>query len=272
MSKCEYSSTHKRINAFTPIMPDKKIKAVLFDFGETLLSFGKIDTTELFRQGARLSYDYLRGHGQPVGSFRLYFWRNLICIRLRYLLSNITGRDFDTLSLLKKVGTKKGWKLAPQQWQHLAWFWYEPLCKVSKAEPKVKETLAALKKSGLKLGIVSNTFVNCSSLEKHLKQLGILDFFTVRLYSYQFRFRKPNLQMFKVAAERIGEAFENILYVGDRVDNDIEPAIKTGMHAVLKEAYTNVGKKVPEGIRKIKELAELPGLIEKINTKATNSI
>jgi putative hydrolase of the HAD superfamily len=248
-------------------MTDRKVKAVLFDLGETLLSFGKVNTTELFRQGARLSYDFLKQQSQPVGNFTFYFLRNLMRIRLRYWISNITGRDFDTLSLLKKVGTKRGIKLNPQQWQQLAWLWYEPLSKVAKAEPKVKETLTALKDSGLKLGIVSNTFVNSSSLEKHLQQLNILNYFTVRLYSYEFRFRKPNLQMFKVAAERIGEAFENILYVGDRLDNDIKPAIKTGMHAALKDAYTNSGRSIPTGTYKIKRLAELPSLVEKINAE-----
>jgi FMN phosphatase YigB (HAD superfamily) len=61
---------------------------------------------------------------------------------------------------------------------------------------------------------------------------------------------------------------ENILYVGDRIDKDIRPALRSGMQAVLKTAYTNNGKKIPKGARKINQLAELPGLIEKINTEA----
>jgi putative hydrolase of the HAD superfamily len=251
-------------------LPVKRIKAVLFDLGETLLQFGKFNTTQLFRQGARLSYDFLKTQGQSIGNFNFYFWRNLIGIRIRYWLSNLTGRDFDTLELLKRAGTRKAIQLKEQQWQHLAWLWYEPLSKIAKVEPDIKKTLAALADSGLKLGIISNTFVNSSSLEKHLEQLDILDYFTIRLYSYEFRYRKPNLEMFRVAAERIGESFENILYVGDRIDKDIRPAIKIGMHTVLKEAYTNADKKVPKGIRKIKQLAELPGLIEKINAEISN--
>lgn len=251
-------------------MPDKKIKAVLFDLGDTLLNFGQVNTTRLFRQGAISSYDFLKNSGQPVGGFNYYYWRNLIALRIRHWLSNITGRDFDTLALLRKVGTKKGVKLNPEQWRHLAWLWYEPLSKVGQAEPNTKETLAALKNSGLKLGIVSNTFVNGCSLDEHLKQLGILDFFTVRVYSYEFNFRKPNTQIFKVAAKKIGETLENILYVGDRIDKDIKPAVKTGMQAVLKAAYTNAGKKTPRGAWKINRLCELPGLIEKINAEASH--
>ena len=246
-------------------MPDKKIKAVLFDLGETLLFFGKINTTELFRQGARLSYEFLQSCGQPVGNFNCYCWRNLITLRIQRWLSNITGKDFDALKLFKKIGAKRGVKLDEQQWRHFAWLWYEPLSKAGKAEPETADTLTALKNLGLKLGIVSNTFINSSSLDKHLEQLGILDLFSVRLYSYEFSFRKPDVRIFKAAAEKIGEALGNILFVGDHINRDVKGAVKTGMKAVLKEAYTNTGRKTPKGVWKISRLSELPALIEKIN-------
>ena len=246
---------------------NREIRAVLFDLGETLVNFGKVDTSALFRRGARLSYDFLRSCDQPVGNFNHYCRRNLIALHIRHWLSNITGKDFDSLVLLRGIGTKKNIKLDRQQWKHLAWLWYEPLSKVAKVESKTKETLAALRESGLKLGIVSNTFVNKSSLEKHLEQLGILDFFAVRLYSYEFDFRKPDVRIFRAAAERIGQIPESILFVGDRINKDIKPAMKAGMKAVLKAAYTNAGKKLPKGAWKINRLSELPELIGKINGK-----
>ncbi|HCO95397.1 MAG TPA: hypothetical protein DIU00_15845, partial [Phycisphaerales bacterium] len=168
-----------------------EIKAVIFDLGETLLDFGKIKATRLFRQGARLSYDFLKSCGQPAGCFEYYCWRNLIALRFRHLISNITKKDINSSALLRGIGKKKGIKLDGQQWRHFAWLWYEPLSKIATTEPKIKETLIALKGLGLKLGILSNTFVNAHSLEKHLEQLGLLDFFTVRMYSYEFDFRKP---------------------------------------------------------------------------------
>lgn len=248
-------------------MPNKIIKAVLFDLGETLLNFGKVNKSHVYRQGAISTYDFLENHGQPVGSFRYYYWRNLVLLRIKHWLSFITARDFDALALLKKNGSKKGIKLTEQQWHHLAWLWYEPLSKIAKAELKTKETLTALTKSGLKLGIVSNTFVNAHSLDKHLEQLGILDFFPVRLYSYKLDFRKPDVRIFRAAADKIGEMFENILFVGDQINRDVKAAMNTGMKAVLKAAYTNAGKKTPNGVVKITHLAELPALIEKINAK-----
>ncbi|MHC4477644.1 MAG: HAD family hydrolase [Planctomycetota bacterium] len=247
-------------------MPDRKIKAVLFDLGETLVNFGRFSSTRLFRQGARLSYDFLKSLGQPVGSFEYYCWRNLIALRIRHWLSAVTKRDFNSLALLRHIGTKKGLKLDRQQWRQFAWLWYEPLSKVAWAEPKAAETLTALKNMGLKLGILSNTFVNGSSLEKHLEQLGMLDFFSVRIYSYEFDFRKPDLRIFKIAAERIGELLEDILFVGDRIATDIKPAAQAGMRPVLKAAYTNTGKKTPKGVWRIEHLDELPALVERMNS------
>jgi HAD superfamily hydrolase (TIGR01549 family) len=252
-------------------LTEKAIKAVLFDLGDTLLNFGRIQTTKVFRESARLTYEYLAGLSQTVGSFRWYCLRNLIAVRLRILWANITGRDFDALSLLKKSGIKRGFKLTEDQWRQVGWLWYEPLSKLAKVEPDIKNTLAKLRKMGLKLGILSNTFISAGSLDRHLAQLGMLDFFPHRLYSYQFEFRKPDRRIFEAAVASIGEPVASILFVGDRLGVDIWPAIKAGMRAAMKSAYTNRGKEPPKGIWKIDRIAELPALIEKVNAAASTN-
>jgi putative hydrolase of the HAD superfamily len=246
-------------------LPEEQIKAVFFDLGETLVNFGKVDTGRIFKEAARLSYGFLRQLKQKVDSFGYYFLRNLISIRVHYLFSNITGRDFDSLALLKKIGRKWRLQLNEQQWQYLAWLWYEPLGKIATVETNIIETLEKLKNAGLKLGIVSNTFVHGSSLDKHLAQLGMLEYFPIRLYSYNYSFRKPDPRIFETAADLAGEEPKKTMFVGDRLDNDIKGALKAQMHPVLKSAYTNNGKKVPKGVLKINSLSELPEVIEKIN-------
>ncbi|MBN1795194.1 MAG: HAD family hydrolase [Sedimentisphaerales bacterium] len=242
------------------------VKAVIFDLGDTLLNFGKVNISELFRQAAKHSYEYLKELNQPVGDFQSYCRANLRAIRWKYWVSLFTGRDFDAKEALKKVNQKRGISLSEQQWDEIVWLWYKPLSDVATAESDIKETLTKLKNMGLKLGILSNTFVNNTALERHLAQYSIVGMFDVRLYSYQFPFRKPKKQIFLEAAKLIGRPAENIMFVGDKISKDIKPALKIGMTAVLKSAYTNHNRSVPRGAYKISKISELPALIKQINT------
>jgi HAD superfamily hydrolase (TIGR01549 family) len=246
---------------------ETQIRAVVFDLGETLLNFGRVDTMRVFRQSASQTYAYLMKYNQPAGKFWWYFIRNIAAIQVRTLWANITGRDFDALSLLKKFGIRRGYKLSEEQWREVGWLWYEPLSRIAKVEQDIRITLSKLRRMGLKLGILSNTFISAGSLDKQLEQLGMLEFFPYRLYSYQFAFRKPDRRIFEEAAAKIGERAENILFVGDRIDKDAAPALKAGMRAALKSAYTNTDKIVPKGVIKIERIEELPAIIEKINTE-----
>jgi HAD superfamily hydrolase (TIGR01549 family) len=243
----------------------EKIKAVIFDFGETLVSFGEVNTAALFKEGSKLTFDFLKSCGVHLKHFRLYSLHCLYSIRLQYFLSHITGKDFDSMALLKKIGARHNFKLTEEQWKELVWLWYKPLKDMGDVEPDLAETVSKLKNMGLKLGVLSNTFVHGSSLERHLAELDALDYFDVKMYSYQFDFRKPDPRIFVEAADRIGERLKNILYVGDRTDKDIKPTLQLDMHAALRNAFTNKNKKTPKGAWRIDKLSELPALIEKAN-------
>lgn len=253
-------------------MSQGPIKAVLFDIGDTLVDFGKVNIYRMFKEGARLSYGYLREQGQPMGNFTWYFWRNLMSLQRRLLVSYLTGNDFDSLEVIRGVGRRKGVELTDKQWERLAVIWYEPLRRIAHPEPETIGALKTLQGKGLKLGILSNTFIHGTSIEQHLTELGLLDFFPVRLYSYEFDFRKPDPRIFNEALRRLGEAPGHVLYVGDRIRNDIIPTLKLGMLAALKRAYSNAGQQPPAGAWVIDKLAELPAMIERFNQSSIASV
>ena len=244
----------------------RTIEAVLFDLGETLLTFGKLDISRLSAEAVRRSYEYLKECNQPVGSFWAYRLSHLWGIKYHVLKSALTGNDFDSLEILKHYGTRKGFNLTEDQWIELNWKWYEVLYEIAAVEPDVAETLTKLSDMGLKVGLLSNTFIHKSSLERHMAQAGFLDCLSPRLYTYQYPWRKPDARIFRAGAEKIGVACENIIYVGDRIDNDVEGATNVGMLPVMKTAYTNKGKTPPAGTPVIETISELPDLIGKICT------
>jgi len=248
-------------------MPDKKIRAVLFDFGETVVNFGRVRALGLFWKGSRQVHDYLVEHNQYSGKLFFFCLHNLLVLHKNLFKSMLTGSDFDAMKVMKSAASKKGVKMSEEQWQEMIWLLYEPLSKYGSTEPDLKETLIKLRSMGLKLGIVSNTFVSSVCLDKHMQQIGVYNLFDDILYSYECDCRKPDPRIFLHAADRIGVRMPNIMFVGDRLDNDVKPALFLGMYAVFKKTYNNKSKKAPKGAYRIKRLRELPALIEKIESE-----
>lgn len=239
---------------------------MLFDLGQTLIHFDKVNTRALSYEAAANAYGYLKELNQPVGGFNAYKWSNLLSIRLKLLISNLMRRDWDSLVGLRKSHEKKGIRLSPEQWRQLNWKWYEPLSRRGSIEPDLAETLGLLRDKDIKLGIVSNTWVNGCSLEKHLDKYDLLHFFDVRVYSHDYPFRKPDKRIFLEAAKLVDVDCASILFIGDRIDNDIKGAIRAGMIPILKTTPENKRKTLPPTATRIEKLAEIPKLIEKLNT------
>jgi putative hydrolase of the HAD superfamily len=242
----------------------RKIEAVIFDLGETLLNFGRLDRAVLFDKALRRSYNYLKEQSQPVGSFRMYRLIHMWGIRWHLLRSWITGDDFDSLELLKAYGQKRDFHLDPSQWEELNWRWYQGLSEVGQVEPETAHALKELGDMGLKVGLLSNTFVHKCCLERHLENEELLQFLPERFYSYDFGYRKPDVRIFQEVAQKMNIAAERTIYVGDRVDNDVKGALAAGMLPVLKKAYTNENTKIPEDTQQISTIADLPDLIRRI--------
>lgn len=253
-------------------MAKRQIEAVLFDLGETLLTFGRLDRTEVSIQAARCAYEYLKKLNQPVGSFGAYRFFHLWGMRWQVFKSMVTGNDFNSLEVLKAFGRKKGYELTESQWQEMNWRWYESLSKLGHVVPGSIAALKQLTDLGLKLGILSNTFVHRTSLERHLANEGLLEYFPLRMYSYEYPWRKPDVRLFNAAAEKIGVEPEKIVYVGDRLDCDVDGALKAGMLPILIRAYTNKDKTLPAGIEYIQDNTELVAAIQKRCDLPVNTI
>jgi HAD superfamily hydrolase (TIGR01662 family) len=239
-----------------------RAEGIIFDIGDTLLYFGDVDKAGLFRQAGLASYQWLKEHGQPVGNSRVYLMGKLLGFKLRMMWSNLTGNDFDSLEAFKQQGLKSGYDLSDEQWEEFNDIWYEPLKEVSRVEDGLSDTLSKLKEKGIKLGVLSNTFVNKCSLEKHLAEVGVLDYFDVRVYSYQFKYRKPDRQIFLYTAEQMGVDPSETLFVGDLVRTDIKGALRAGMRPVLKLNCNNRDQKTGDDVIRIEKLSELAELVD----------
>lgn len=248
-------------------MAERAVQAILFDLGQTLLEFGKLCNRCLFAASAQNSYQWLRQYSQSLPGFWRYKTKHILGLYLHLGRSWLTGDDFDSLELLKGYGKRYGFTLSEEQYRELSWIWYEPLSKQAYMESELPQTLDTLRAMKLKMGIVSNTFVHRDTLRQHLRQVGLDEFFPVQLYSYEFPWRKPDVRIFQEASKQIGVAPEKTLFVGDRVDTDVNGAFAAGMIPVFKRMAINRDVQVPDGVITIHKLAELPAVVKAIEEK-----
>lgn len=238
-----------------------RLEAILFDLGDTLLDFGAVDTLDMFEQGARLTYDYLAKHDQPLPPFTNYHRRLLRAIRWAYFKSHLVRREFDALKVLRRVSRSMGHRLGEENYQELVWLWYEPLSRQAKVEHGLGQVLLELAGRGLKLGVISNTFIPAAVLDRHLAGESLLELLPYRVYSCDVHVRKPHLKIFQVACRRLGCPPGQVMFVGDLPKADVYGAKRAGMIAVLKDP---TGKKRSYRVRPdhtIATLAELPAVV-----------
>ena len=238
-----------------------KIKGILFDLGDTLLDFGKVNVSGLFRLGARLTYDYLHDLSQPLPSFAQYHRRQLRAFRWRTLKSRITRREFNALDLIGQLTSRMGHDLTGEQMLELAWLMYLPLSRRASIESGVRPMLAEFTRKGLTLGVISNTCIPGQALDRHLQEEHLLELLPMRVYSCDVGFRKPGREIFMAAMERTGLRPTETMFVGNSLRADIRGANRVGMITVLKDPANRHRCSWVRPAHRIRQVVELESLV-----------
>jgi FMN phosphatase YigB (HAD superfamily) len=113
--------------------------------------------------------------------------------------------------------------------------------------------IAALRERRLRLGAAGNMYaVHEAFLRPHVDFVGS---------SERWGVEKPDPGFFANVLEEAGAAAGEVAYVGDRVDNDVLPALAAGMVAVHIRRGAHAHVEPPAGVTSIRSLAELPEVL-----------
>lgn len=113
----------------------------------------------------------------------------------------------------------------------------EQFARIAVNFPDTAQLLTALREKGYKLGIITNGPEKLQSAKIDL--LGIRDYFDVIVTSGEYALKmcgdeknethyKPNPEIFRYTARLLGEAPEELYYVGDNPINDVQGAASAG--------------------------------------------
>lgn len=235
------------------------LRAVIFDLGDTLLDFEPMDTRALFRRAARVTYDELRARGVPLPEFERYTRVYFRGVKWSYLWAKLRRREFNSLDLLRQFHARMGLPTEETLLRELAWLWYAPVMEHTRVEENLAATLAGIRDAGMRLGVISNTFVPGFVHDRHLELAGLLEFLPVRVYSSEVGYRKPDRRIFEAALSKLGVTAPETLFVGDLVKTDIVGARRMGMRTALKQPFANLRphRIADHVVRRIADLVEL---------------
>ena len=92
--------------------------------------------------------------------------------------------------------------------------------------------LEALRKRGLRLGLVSNAFDPPWILHRDLERMGLAERLDFAVFSSEVGRRKPDPTIFETALEALGVEAGDAMFVGDRLYEDVRGAGELGMTTV----------------------------------------
>lgn len=170
-----------------------RIKWIFFDVGSTL-----IDETECYNHRIR---DAIAGTDITFEEFNEK--------RIFFAKQNLKG----DIEALKFFGlTKTPWH-------------FEDESPYEEAEA----VLNALCERGYSIGVIAN---QAPGTEKRLENWGFMKYIKLVIASAEEGVAKPDSEIFLRALNRADCLPENAVMIGDRIDNDIEPAKKLGMKTI----------------------------------------
>ncbi|MDL4775929.1 MULTISPECIES: HAD family hydrolase [Thermomonosporaceae] len=131
--------------------------------------------------------------------------------------------------------------------------------------PDARACLAALRAQGLFVGVAGNQPVEAAAqfaaLGLEADVVGISDVWGIE---------KPSREFFERCARLAGAPPGRVLYVGDRIDNDVRPALDHGMRAAFlrRGPWGHIQRDdgtLSEALFVLDDLAGLPGLVAGLN-------
>jgi HAD superfamily hydrolase (TIGR01549 family) len=128
--------------------------------------------------------------------------------------------------------------------------------------PDAIPAMAALRERGYRVAVIGN---QPASRDDELRRIGVEA--DVMAMSAEMGVAKPSQAFFERALELLGSpAASSVAYVGDRVDNDVLPAVVAGMRAVwIRRGPWGFIERLPDGVQPALVVASLTELAERID-------
>jgi HAD superfamily hydrolase (TIGR01509 family) len=240
------------------------IKACIFDFNATLIHspvWMDLEIRSLPRQAFGLLAE--QGHIEPLDDSRLAQAQIVFnAMRQTANISLVETSHLDDLAAMIKALDLQA-QVSVQLIEQTVAALHKRCVTAVELIDGAGEMLKALRGMDYRLSIVSNAAYS-PFLTWTLEHFGLLDYFEDIVVSADVRIRKPDVEIFRLALERIKLAPTETVYVGDDFIKDVHSANAFGMRTIWyppnHTSITPEQEKVPDAL--ITHLSQIPLLAQ----------
>ena len=238
------------------------IRAIIFDLGGTLIEFNPdhLPWLEWERAGLQSAHAYLstRGYDVPERAFERHFFEPL---PERWAQATQGQTNLKLEELMRETCSACGLTPTETEIQEVVAQYIRPLDTRIELFADTLDTLEALRRRGLLLGLVSNTMWPGEYHRRELDRFGMTPYFEHTVFSADVGVWKPQPDIYHLSLDALRVSAQEAIFVGDTPQHDIVGAQGVGMRAVYKRNHALVSDTVrPDA--EITHLTELLTLIE----------
>jgi putative hydrolase of the HAD superfamily len=246
----------------------RRLRAVIFDLGETLLDPGGASPgffEDQAEQDFRPVYSYLAHAGFHLPAWGLFLEQMLAPYLAQRQVSRHTFESIHIGDMMQRALSAMGIALSAPALEACVRLTFQYSVDHAVLYPDVIPLLAVLQAQGLATGLVSNTIWPSWCQDESLERLNVRDLLFPRIYSADVPYAKPHPSIFQHALGLLSVRPEEAVFVGDRLDLDIRGPHSAGMKAILfRVPYRSESS--PEVIPDdaVDSLADLPAALARL--------
>ena len=243
--------------------PGGALKAVLFDYGHTLIHFDERPHSALVSAYEQVNQLLAQTLSRDVPAAEVLIERVSITVDDAIQRDYALGREeeVEIAAIYDRALRALGLELEPGVIERVMELEQDGWLNSVHVGPDVVETLGWLRSVGLRLGIVSNAAYRPALMRRQVSALGLGRFFDGLTFSSAVGVRKPNPRIYQDALRQLEVDASATLFVGDRLREDVKGPQSLGMRAVLLREWRREADTVGADFV-IERLSELRPIVE----------
>lgn len=245
------------------------LRAVLFDYGHTLVDFHR--TEEALLDAYRRVRELVVAAVDEEAAGRVPEASRLVRLVARAVdeivdASYVERRleELDVLGVYEEVLGGLGLTLPPEVVRRIVALDHLAFRSCIILPQETRDVLSQLRRRGMAIGFVSNAHFLPELLREDLELLGLAEFVDAGAFSSEVGTRKPDPRIFHHVLGKLGATPSDAVHIGDRVRDDIGGAGAAGLAGgILTHQWR---QEPPDGreLALIRRLSELPTILDEL--------